>query len=170
MVEETNTTETIPEWKKKADELSKQVGNGIWVQLAYLSDSKHDCQPILLSEKQTETTYPIVVEAPVGMNAPKFAWNENAWVDTSVEGQSMSISKLQDQVKSLTDDNEEMQQQLTAKNKEIDSLQSTLATANLNMAKLGSQFNTFGIQVMGTLKGINDKLDGKTTTTDGGAQ
>lgn len=103
MVEETQTTPTtkqttVPDWQQKANEMSKQIGQGLFVQLAYRSDNSHDCEPILLSDTQTMSVYPIVIEAPAGLSNPTYLWAKHQWIEQDENTLAMKVSELTQKV------------------------------------------------------------------------
>lgn len=107
MTEETANTPVQggqkPEWQAKADEMGKQVGNGLFVQLAYRSDLQHNCEPVLLSEKQVANIYPIVVDVPAGLIDPKFDWGKGTWIENSVSGMATKLATLSADVDKIKD-------------------------------------------------------------------
>lgn len=107
MTEETANTSVQggqkPEWQTKADEMEKQVGNGLFVQLAYRSDLQHNCEPVLLSEKQVANIYPIVVDVPAGLIDPKFDWGKGTWIENSVSGMATKLATLSADVDKIKD-------------------------------------------------------------------
>lgn len=103
MAEETQTTPTtnqttVPDWQQKANEMSKQIGQGLFVQLAYRSDNSHDCEPILLSDTQTMSVYPIVIEAPAGLSNPTYLWAKHQWIEQDENTLAMKVSELTQKV------------------------------------------------------------------------
>lgn len=105
MANETQTTApaqpTEPDWQKKADELSKRIDGNLFVQLAYRSDPLHSCEPVLLSEKQTQDIYPIVVEVPTGMINPKFNWHSSKWEETDSAAMATQLNNLTTKVNQI---------------------------------------------------------------------
>lgn len=109
-----NTEQNKPAWQAKADEMSKLVGNGLFVQLAYRSDPNHSCEPVLLSAKQTANIYPIVVVAPTGLIDPVFDYAKNIWVENSTSRLAIKIATLSEDMKKVKDYQED-----DAKSKQI---------------------------------------------------
>ena len=116
MVEETQTStpdvEEDKNWQDKANEMKKQVGNGLFVQLAYRSDEKHDCEPVLLSEKQDFNRFPIVVDVPTGLTSPKFNWSTGKWVENTTAGLANQLVEVKENVEKI-----QKQQEQAAKEK-----------------------------------------------------
>ncbi|RVU71769.1 MULTISPECIES: hypothetical protein [Lactobacillus] len=144
MVEETQTsTPTVEEnknWQDKANEMKKQVGNGLFVQLAYRSDEKHDCEPVLLSEKQDFNRYPIVVDVPTGLTSPKFNWSTGKWLENSTSGVANQLAKIKDRVEAI-----QQQQDESAKAKTAESVKNDQLTKMVTM--IAGQLGTLSADI-----------------------
>lgn len=98
-----NTEQSKPAWQVKADELAKRIDGTLFVQLAYLSDQKHNCEPVLLSEKQEANIYPIAIDAPVGLTDPKMDWTKINWIENSTAGLATQLANLSADVEKIKD-------------------------------------------------------------------
>lgn len=91
----------MAEWEDTATELSKEINdNSIWKQIGYISNSDVDCEPILLSKKHDNDFYPVVIEAPTGLNNPKYDWTKHVWVDQDATSNSVRLNNVEKAVKS----------------------------------------------------------------------
>lgn len=110
----------MAEWEKTADNIKPMINeNSLWKQIGYKSNNEVDCEPILLTKKQEENIYPIVVEAPTGMNNPKYDWTKHIWVDQDAASTSLrltnaekAIQATQEQAASATNENKDLKNSL----------------------------------------------------------
>lgn len=156
---QTPNNEQKPEWKVKSDELAKRIDGTLFVQLAYRSDQKHNCEPVLLSEKQTANIYPIVVDAPVGLIDPVFDYGKNVWIDSSQTGQARQIAILSADVAKIKD-----YQETEAKNKQVDDKKNDQAIKLMTM--ISTQMGILNAKVDKISKSAttNPEPDAKTST------
>lgn len=111
----------MTEWKDTATELGKEINeNSLWKQIGYISNSDVDCEPILLSKKHDNDFYPIVVEAPTGLNNPKYDWTKHVWVDQDATSNSVRLTQtektletVQNQAESISKENEALKDSLS---------------------------------------------------------
>ena len=86
----------MAEWQETADNLKPIISeNSMWKQIGYISNNDVDCEPILLTKKHEENIYPIVVEAPTGMNNPKYDWTKHMWVDQDAASTSVRLTNAE---------------------------------------------------------------------------
>lgn len=111
----------MAEWEDTATELSKEINeNSLWKQVGYISNSDVDCEPILLSKKHDNDFYPIVIEAPTGLNNPKYDWTKHVWVDQDATSNSVrltnaekAIQTAQEQAKTISTENQTLKDSLS---------------------------------------------------------
>lgn len=132
---------TEPEWKQKADKMKKQISNGLWVQLAYVSDANHNCEPVLLSEKQETTVYPIVVEEPTGFINPKRNWHTGKWEETNSDAMSAELSALKEKVDSVQGSVKDMADNDKQKDQRLDQLVQLVTMTNANVGQIMQVLN-----------------------------
>lgn len=145
MTEETANTPVQggqkPEWQAKADEMEKQVGNGLWTQMVYMSNSEHNCTPVLLSEKHTANIFPFVVDAPVGFVDPVFDWGKNVWTENDTNSQAQRIASLTADVKSLQDYQKEATKQKAVSDQKDDQVFKLIASMNLQLGVINAKLD-----------------------------
>lgn len=111
----------MAKWEETANSIKPMIDdNSLWKQIGYISNSSVDCEPILLSAKYENNVYPIVVEAPTGLNNPKYDWTKHMWVDQDATSNSErltntenSLKSVAEQAKAAVDASEKVQQALT---------------------------------------------------------
>lgn len=111
----------MSEWENTANELNKEINeNSLWKQVGYMSNSDVDCEPILLSKKHDNDFYPVVIEAPTGLNNPKYDWTKHVWVDQDATSNSVrltnaekAIQSAQEQAKTVSTENEALKDSLS---------------------------------------------------------
>jgi hypothetical protein len=146
MADETKT------WQEKADAFKTLLQpSGIYVQIVYQSDSHHDCEPVPIPYQLDHDQYPFVVEAPTGMNHPKFDWSvdNHGWHETSADAQGERIAALETAAKQTTEQVKALQQAHTATvqssetlDKKMDNMAKLLVQSNANQAKLMAMVNS----------------------------
>lgn len=145
MTEETANTPVQggqkPEWQAKADEMEKQVGNGLWTQMVYMSNSEHNCTPVLLSEKHTANIFPFVIDAPVGFVDPVFDWGKNVWTENDANSQAQRIASLTADVKSLQDYQKEATKQKAVSDQKDDQVFKLIASMNVQLGVINSKLD-----------------------------
>ncbi|MCH3904131.1 MAG: hypothetical protein LKE17_00040 [Lactobacillus sp.] len=161
MADETKT------WQEKADAFKTLLQpNGIYAQIVYQSDSHHDCEPIPIPYKLDGDQYPFVVEAPTGMNHPKFDWSvdNHGWHETDANAQGERIAALEttaqqttEQVKALQEAHETTVQSSKTLDSKMDNMTKLLVQSNANQAKL-----------MAVVNSLTQKSTGTTDSTDKG--
>lgn len=111
----------MAEWEDTADKIKPMINeNSLWKQIGYKSNNEVDCEPILLTKKQEENIFPIVVEAPTGLNNPKYIWEKHMWVDQSAASNSVRLTQtekalktVQEQAESVSAENKTLKETLT---------------------------------------------------------
>lgn len=111
----------MAEWEKTADNIKPMINdNSIWKQIGYKSNNEVDCEPILLTKKQEENIYPIVVEAPTGLSNPKYIWEKHMWVDQDATSNSVRLNNVekavqlaQEQTKTVSTENQTLKDSLS---------------------------------------------------------
>lgn len=145
MTEETANTPVQggqkPEWQTKADEMEKQVGNGLWTQMVYMSNSEHNCTPVLLSEKHTANIFPFVIDAPVGFVDPVFDWGKNVWTENDANSQAQRIASLTADVKSLQDYQKEATKQKAVSDQKDDQVFKLISAMNVKLGVINTKLN-----------------------------
>lgn len=144
-------------WQEKADALKVLLKpNGMYVQIVYQSDDDHDCEPIPIPYELDHDKYPMVVEAPTGMNHPKFEWgvDHHGWHEAEAQAQGERIKTLEDTTKNLSTNVKQLQQDNTK------TVQANEASTKqiTNMAKLVVQSNANQAQMMSTINKMNAAL------------
>ena len=80
----TEETTNQPTWQDTVNHLKTRVDKeSMWTQVAYISNDRIDCEPVLLSEQHKENFWPIIVEEPpIDLVHPKWDRRTQKWVDT----------------------------------------------------------------------------------------
>lgn len=111
----------MAEWEDTANEIKSMINdNSIWKQIGYISNNDVDCEPILLSKKHDNDFYPVVIEAPTGLNNPKYDWTKHVWVDQDATSNSVrltnaekAIQSAQEQAKTISTENQTLKDTLS---------------------------------------------------------
>lgn len=130
----TEETTNQPTWQDKVNDLNSRVDKeSMWTQVAYISNDRIDCEPILLSEKHKENFWPIVVEEPpIDLVHPKWDRRTQKWVDTDVTNTNSRLNQVEESVKSL----KEQDEQVNKDNTEIKDDLSGIAKSQAVMLKI----------------------------------
>lgn len=130
------TEETInqPSWQDKVTDLNSRVDKeSMWTQVAYISNDRIDCEPILLSEKHKENFWPVIVEEPpIDLVHPKWDRRTQKWVDTDGTNTNSRLNQVEESVQSLKKQDENV----TKDNNEIKNAISSLASGQAQMLKI----------------------------------
>lgn len=111
--------------------------------LYYLSNNNFDCVPVLVPIKLDYNQFPFVVDAPEGMNEPKYDWTHSRWIDQTNANQQNQIADLK--------------QAFDAKSKEVNDLQIDIKEQNQALT-----------QAIGNLTQLVTQAMMAKPTTDGG--
>ena len=130
----TEETTNQPTWQDKVADLNSRVDKeSMWTQVAYISNDRIDCEPILLSEKHKENFWPIVVEEPpIDLVHPKWDRRTQKWVDTDGTNTNSRLNQVEESVQSLKKQDENV----TKDNNEIKNAISSLASGQAQMLKI----------------------------------
>lgn len=130
----TEETTNQPSWQDKVTDLNLRVDKeSMWTQIAYISNDRIDCEPVLLSEEHKENFWPIIVEEPpIDYIHPKWDRRNQKWVDTDGTNTNSRLNKVEESVKSL----KEQDEQVNKDNTEIKDDLSGIAKRQAVMLKL----------------------------------
>lgn len=131
MAEETiiskNWQETVNILKNCVDKVSQKT------QVAFISNDLIDCEPILLTGEHDENFWPIIIEEPpIDFVNPKWDKLTHQWVDTDVTNTNSRLNQVEESVKSL----KEQDEQVNKDNTEIKDDLSGIAKRQAVMLKL----------------------------------
>ena len=131
MAEETiiskNWQETVNILKNCVDKVSQKT------QVAFISNDLIDCEPILLTGEHDENFWPIIIEEPpIDFVNPKWDKLTHQWVDTDVTNTNSRLNQVEESVKSL----KEQDEQVNKDNTEIKDDLSGIAKGQAEMLKL----------------------------------
>ena len=131
MAEETtiskNWQETVNILKNCVDKVSQKT------QVAFISNDLIDCEPILLTGEHDENFWPIIIEEPpIDFVNPKWDKLTHQWVDTDVTNTNSRLNQVEESVKSL----KEQDEQVNNDNTEIKDDLSGIAKRQAVMLKL----------------------------------
>lgn len=130
----TEETTNQPSWQDKVKDLNSRVDKeAVWTQVAYISNDRIDCEPVLLSEEHKENFWPIVVEEPpIDLVHPKWDRRTQKWVDTDGTNTNSRLIQVEESVQSLKKQDENV----TKDNNEIKNAISSLASGQAQMLKI----------------------------------
>lgn len=130
----TEETTNQPSWQDKVTDLNSRVDKeSMWTQVAYISNDRIDCEPILLSEQHKENFWPIIVEEPpIDLVHPKWDRRTQKWVDTDGTNTNSRLNQVEESVQSLKKQDENV----TKDNNEIKNAISSLASGQAQMLKI----------------------------------
>lgn len=130
----TEETTNQPTWQDKVADLNSRVDKeSMWTQVAYISNDRIDCEPVLLSEEHNENFWPIIVEEPpIDLVHPKWDRRTQKWVDTDGTNTNSRLNQVEESVKSL----KEQDEQVNKDNTEIKDDLSGIAKRQAVMLKL----------------------------------
>lgn len=131
MAEETiiskNWQETVNILKTCVDKVSQKT------QVAFISNDLIDCEPILLTGEHDENFWPIIIEEPpIDFVNPKWDKLTHQWVDTDVTNTNSRLNQVEESVKSL----KEQDEQVNKDNTEIKDDLSGIAKSQAVMLKI----------------------------------
>lgn len=131
MAEETiiskNWQETVNILKNCVDKVSQKT------QVAFISNDLIDCEPILLTGEHDENFWPIIIEEPpIDFVNPKWDKLTHQWVDTDVTNTNSRLNQVEESVKSL----KEQDEQVNKDNTEIKDDLSGIAKSQAVMLKI----------------------------------
>lgn len=131
MAEETtiskNWQETVNILKNCVDKVSQKT------QVAFISNDLIDCEPILLTGEHDENFWPIIIEEPpIDFVNPKWDKLTHQWVDTDVTNTNSRLNQVEESVKSL----KEQDEQVNKDNTEIKDDLSGIAKSQAEILKL----------------------------------
>ena len=131
MIEETTNQ---PTWQDKVADLNSRVDKeSMWTQVAYISNDRIDCEPVLLSEEHKTDFWPIIVEEPpIDYIHPKWDKRTHKWVDTDGTNTNSRLNQVEESVKNL----KEQDEQVNKDNTEIKDDLSGIAKSQAEMLKL----------------------------------
>ena len=105
----------------------------MWTQVAYISNDRIDCEPVLLSEQHKENFWPIIVEEPpIDLVHPKWDRRTQKWVDTDGTNTNSRLNQVEESVQNLKHQDE----QVNKDNTEIKDDLSGIAKRQAVMLKL----------------------------------
>lgn len=130
----TEETTNQPTWQDKVADLNSRVDKeSMWTQVAYISNDRIDCEPVLLSEEHNENFWPIIVEEPpIDLVHPKWDRRTQKWVDTDGTNTNSRLNQVEESVQSLKKQDENV----TKDNNEIKNAISSLASGQAQMLKI----------------------------------
>lgn len=130
----TEETTNQPSWQDKVTDLNSRVDKeSMWTQVAYISNDRIDCEPILLSEEHKTDFWPIIVEEPpIDLVHPKWDRRTQKWVDTDGTNTNSRLNQVEESVKSL----KEQDENVTKDNNEIKNAISSQASVQAQMLKI----------------------------------
>ena len=131
MTEETtiskNWQETVNILKNCVDKVAQKT------QVAFISNDLIDCEPILLTGEHDENFWPIIIEEPpIDFVNPKWDKLTHQWVDTDVTNTNSRLNQVEESVKSL----KEQDEQVNKDNTEIKDDLSGIAKSQAVMLKI----------------------------------
>lgn len=130
----TEETTNQPTWQDTVNNLKTRVDKeSMWTQVAYISNDRIDCEPVLLSEEHKENFWPIIVEEPsIDYIHPKWDKRTHKWVDTDGTNTNSRLNQVEESVKSL----KEQDEQVNKDNTEIKDDLSSIAKSQAVMLKI----------------------------------
>lgn len=122
-----NWQETVNILKNCVDKVSQKT------QVAFISNDLIDCEPILLTGEHDENFWPIIIEEPpIDFVNPKWDKLTHQWVDTDVTNTNSRLNQVEESVKSL----KEQDEQVNKDNTEIKDDLSGIAKSQAVMLKI----------------------------------
>lgn len=130
----TEETTSQPTWQDKVNDLNSRVDKeSMWTQVAYISNDRIDCEPVLLSEEHKTDFWPIIVEEPpIDYIHPKWDRRTQKWVDTDGTNTNSRLNQVEESVQNLKQQDENV----TKDNNEIKNAISSLASGQAQMLKI----------------------------------
>lgn len=130
----TEETTNQPTWQDKVADLNSRVDKeSMWTQVAYISNDRIDCEPILLSEEHKTDFWPIIIEEPpIDFVNPKWDKLTHQWVDTDVTNTNSRLNQVEESVKNL----KEQDEQVNKDNNDIKNSLNGIAKGQAEMLKL----------------------------------
>lgn len=122
-----NWQETVNILKNCVDKVAQKA------QVAFISNDLIDCEPILLTGEHDENFWPIIIEEPpIDFVNPKWDKLTHQWVDTDVTNTNSRLNQVEESVKSL----KEQDEQVNKDNTEIKDDLSGIAKSQAVMLKI----------------------------------
>lgn len=130
----TEETTNQPSWQDTVNNLKTRVDKeSMWTQVAYISNDRIDCEPVLLSEEHKENFWPIIVEEPpIDYIHPKWDKHTHKWVDTDGTNTNSRLNQVEESVQNLKQQDENV----TKDNNEIKNAISSLSSGQAEMLKI----------------------------------